>query len=87
LGENKYLDLDGLVIYHEFMKAFVNSKIFIGTYNEYQTAYANGEIALNALVVITDDENNSGSGGGNSGSSASTTAILGEAVLGYMVLG
>lgn len=63
------------------------SLVFIGTYAEYQTAYANGQIPINTFVILTDD----GSSGGGSGSGDSdgdaTTAKLGYAVLGKMVLG
>ena len=58
--------------------ATMQSKLFIGTYAEYETAYAAGEIALGALVVITDD---------NDASSDGTSSLLGVGVLGQMVLG
>lgn len=79
MEENKYISLDKLTLYDDLIKAFINSQIFIGTYEEYETAYANGKIPINALVVITDDET---SGGGSD-----TTAALGYAILGQMILG
>lgn len=60
----KYLSFDGLIEYDALIKAFINSKIFIGTYEQYETANANGEIPINTLVIITDDETTSGGGGG-----------------------
>lgn len=93
MAENKYMSFNSLVTYDALIKAFINGKLFVGTYEEYTVALANGEIAIGAIVIITDDENNSGSGGGSSGgdssdnSSTTTTSVLGEAVLGYMILG
>lgn len=67
----------------------VASMVFIGTYAEYQTAYANGQIPINSFVILTDEESGGSSGGNESGgeSSDSTTAMLGYAILGQMVLG
>lgn len=64
----------------------LTNRIFIGTYEQYQTAYANNQIPINTIVILTDDAS---SGGGSSGDDAtsSTTAMLGYAVLGQMVLG
>lgn len=91
--ESQYLNIDGLALYDALIKEFINNKIFIGTYEQYQTANANNEIPINALVIITDD-NNSGSGGsGGSGDSSgdntstSTSSKLGEGALDYMILG
>lgn len=50
--------------------------VFIGTTEQYNQAYDNGEIAVGAIVMITDDED----------LGDSTTSILGQAILGYMVL-
>lgn len=89
MAENKYMSFNSLVTYDALIKAFINGKLFVGTYAEYEEAYRNNLIAIGAIVIITDDENNSGSGGGSSGedSSTTTTSVLGEAVLGYMILG
>ena len=74
--------------------AALNARLFVGTYAEFQTALAEGRVAIGAIVIITDDVGNNGSdseggSGDNSGDDAgvSTTAVLGEAVLGYMKLG
>lgn len=92
MAEIKYMSFNSLVTYDQLIKAFINGKIFVGTYAEYEEAHASGKIAIGAIVIITDDENNSGSGGGSSGGDSSndtisTTSVLGEAVLGYMILG
>lgn len=56
----------------------VNSKIFIGTQSEYETAYAAGKISVGALVIILgDDETNT----------SATTAMLGKAIIGTLLLG
>lgn len=73
-------------MYDALIKNFINGKIFVGTREQYNASYANGEIPINSLVILTDDET---SGGGSSGgdSTSSTTAMLGYAVLGQMILG
>lgn len=80
----------------------LRAKLFVGTYAEFQTALADGKVAIGAIVIITDDGNGTGGSGsgGNTGSGdsesgddsgedaeISTTSALGEAVLGYMKLG
>ena len=55
-------------------------RIFIGTREAYETANANGEIPVNAIVIITDDET-------PGGSSDQTSSVLGKGVLGYLILG
>ena len=95
MAEIKYMGFDSLVTYDALIKAFVNGKIFVGTKDAYEEANSNGEIAIGALVILTDDEISSGSGGGSSSGGSggntdetiSTTSVLGEAVLGYMILG
>ena len=62
-------------------KEYVDSKIFIGTKLEYNAAYAAGNIAVGTLVCITDDNEDDGE------MSFSTTAALGTALLGSMILG
>lgn len=69
----------------EYTDNKVASMIFIGTYAEYQTAYADGQIPINTFVILTDDESSSGGSGGDA--TSPTTAMLGYAVLGQMVLG
>lgn len=49
--------------------------VFIGTVKQYEEADARGEIAIGTIVFITNDI------------SDNTSAVLGEAILGYMVLG
>lgn len=73
----EFLDPAGLALYDSLIKAFINSKIFIGTSAEYQIACANNQIPINTLVIITDDETFAGS----------ASSKLGEGVLGYMILG
>ena len=65
-----------LTLYDALIKEFINNKIFIGTYAEYETANANGKIPINTLVIITDDETTSGGGGG--GENAIITTLLQE---------
>lgn len=67
----------------------LKSKIFIDTYANYETAYANGEISNGTLVIIVEDDVDIGDidGTGGSSPSASTSSLLGTGVLGYMILG
>lgn len=71
----------------------LESRVFIGTNAEYETANANNEIPINTIVIITDDEGGSDSGGDNPGGDnpggdiTSTTSKLGYAILGQMKLG
>ena len=58
-------------------KSELNSRIFIGTQAEYDSAYANNNIAVGALVIILD----------GSESSSDTISLLGTAILGKMILG
>jgi hypothetical protein len=58
-------------------KSELNSKIFIGTQEEYDIAYSAGNVAIGALVIILD----------NLANSSDTTALLGTAILGKMILG
>ena len=62
-------------------------KVFIGTYAQYETANANGEIPINTLVILTDDGASSGDSSSGGDSSAYTSSILGTGALGYMILG
>lgn len=41
---------------------YVNTPVFVGTYQEYENAYNNGQIVVGTIVYITDDEDDSGSG-------------------------
>lgn len=69
--EKKFLNIDGLTEYDALIKGYVKSKVFIGTYAEYETANNNGQIPDDALVIITDDE--TASGGTNGGTIISTS--------------
>ncbi len=69
----------------------LKSKLFVGTYEEYEVADSKGLVALNALVIIIDKEDNDDGGNTddeeNTESTTTTTAKLGYAKLGYMKLG
>ena len=56
----------------------VNSRVFTGTREEYDIAYAAGNIGIGALVIILDE---------NEIETSTVTALLGTAVLGKMLLG
>jgi hypothetical protein len=58
----------------------VSTKVFIGTEEEYNTAYAEGKIAMGALVIILDGSETEEGG-------ATISALLGTAILGQMLLG
>lgn len=58
----------------------VSTKVFIGTEEEYNTAYADGKIATGALVVILDGSETEEGG-------TTISALLGTAILGKMLLG
>ena len=60
-------------------------KYFTGTYEEYQIANAAGNIPVGCIVYITDSS--VGTNPDDSESSDATSAILGVAVLGSMILG
>ena len=78
--ENKYLtQADAESTYATKEELNDNTGHFIGTYAEYTTAYNNGLIAVGTVVLITDD--------GEDEASAATTAKLGTAILGTMILG
>lgn len=51
-----YLDFTGLQIYDEEIKKLIkNNAYFVGTQEEYNTAYSNGLISEGMLIVLTDD--------------------------------
>lgn len=52
----------------------VDNKLFIGTQEEYDVAYAEGKISVGALVIILDEE-------------SPETSMLGKAILGTLILG
>jgi hypothetical protein len=53
------------------------ARIFIGTREQYNTANAKGEIPVGTIVIILDENIDLGS----------TSAILGQAILGQLILG
>ena len=56
-------------------KSYIDSKMFCGTKEEYDEAYAAGKIATGALVIITNDKKGD-----------EKQPILGQGVLGQMIL-
>ena len=51
-----YLDFTGLQIYDEEIKKLIkNNAYFVGTQEEYNTAYSKGLISEGMLIVLTDD--------------------------------
>ena len=56
----------------------VDNKLFIGTQEEYDAAYAEGKVAVGALVIILDEDINE---------DTATVSVLGQGVLGTLVLG
>lgn len=85
MNENLYMGEVGLAELWNLMKEYVDGKVFIGTKEEYDAAYAAGAIAVGQLVIITDEsdvvippiEEKP----------TSSIAILGTAVLGQCILG
>ena len=85
----KLIRLLELQKYDELIKDYINSKlqensentakVFIGTMAEYQTADAAGNIPVGCIVYITDSSV-------DTESSDATSAVLGVAVLGSMIL-
>lgn len=72
----EHQDVSHLATKEEVNEA-IQSKVFIGTQEEYNTAYAAGKIAVGALVIIMEE--------GEDVNDA--IALLGTAVLGKMILG
>ena len=73
--QNKVVN-EALTAAREYTDIKTSSLIFVGTYAEYEAANAKEQIPINTLVIIIDDE-----------TSSSTTAMLGYAILGKMILG
>ena len=63
-----------------YVDEVLQSRVFVGTQEEYDTAYAEGKIAMGALVIILD-------GGETEEGGTTISALLGTAILGQMLLG
>ena len=51
-----YLDFTGLQLYDEKIKKIIkNNAYFVGTQEDYNTAFSNGLISEGMLIIITDD--------------------------------
>lgn len=77
MEEIKIITLNKLAYYDSLIKLLIDSKVFVGTTEEYEAAYAEGTIQTGTIVILTDD---------NTATSSSTTSVLGQAVLGKMIL-
>ena len=56
MSKNNFLDTNGLRIYDEKIKKIIKQNAyFVGTQEEYNTAYSDGLISDGMLIVITDD--------------------------------
>ena len=63
--------------YYQKQLSEISARVFIGTQEEYDIAYAEGKVAVGALVIILDENEANGS----------TTAMLGKAIIGTLLLG
>ena len=73
------LDAELLSIFAQLAQLAQTVPVFIGTTAEYNTANAAGTIAIGSIVIITDDDDKN--------EIINTTSILGQAILGQMILG
>ena len=56
MSKSNFLDTNGLRIYDEKIKKIIKQNAyFVGTQEEYNTAYSDGLISEGMLIVITDD--------------------------------
>ena len=56
MSKNYLLDYTGLQLYDENIKKLIkNNAYFVGTQEEYNTAYSNGLISNGMLIILTDD--------------------------------
>ena len=56
MSKNNFLDATGLKIYDTKIKEIINNNAyFVGTKEEYNTAYSNGLISEGMLIILTDD--------------------------------
>lgn len=74
-GETQSIDT---FITKDAVEKHINSKVFIGTLEQYNEANSNGSISIGALVIILDENEINGS---------NTSAELGQAIIGTLLLG
>ena len=56
MNKSNFLDSTGLKIYDAKIKEMIkNNSYFVGTEEEYNTAYSNGLISDGMLIILTDD--------------------------------
>jgi hypothetical protein len=56
MSKSNFLDSTGLIIYDRKIKETIRKNAyFVGTTEEYNTAYSNGDIVEGTLVILTDD--------------------------------
>ena len=56
MSKSNFLDTNGLRIYDEKIKKIIKQNAyFVGTQEEYNTAYSDGLISEGMLIVLTDD--------------------------------
>lgn len=72
MNDNLYMGEVGLAALWDLMKQYVDGKIFIGTQEEYDKV--SDTLAIGSLVIIIDNK-------------SEITSVLGEAILGKMILG
>ena len=78
-GESQTIDT---FITKEAIERYINSRLFVGTQTEYDDAWDAKQIAVGAVVIILEDPINN-----DTPESGATTAVLGKAKLGQLVLG
>lgn len=81
---NKIIDIEILKYYNEKITKYINdnanqSKVFVGTQEEYELAYSEGKILVGTLVVILDENELK--------EPESVLSLLGTGVLGSFILG
>jgi predicted fused transcriptional regulator/phosphomethylpyrimidine kinase len=77
-ADGEIAEIDSVKNTQKAIENTINSKVFIGTQEEYDIAYAEGKIGMGALVIILDE---------NEANSDATTAMLGKAIIGTLLLG
>ncbi len=74
--EMKIIDLEQLQYFWNNAKDYVDTKMFIGTYEEYLEAHSAGKIKVGTLVMLTEDEI----------TVTENNAMIGNGILGKMKL-